>query len=364
MPDLSLLRQLINSNTTNFFNSLRSLSIKFNKRNCMEEFKAPFIIRSPHDIKNRYTVVSNRLINDKNLSFGAKGLMLYFLSCRDDKRFSFNKTHNEFKQTLGKDALKTLFDELMRKNYMVRIKTISRGVKDFVYYIYEEKTHDSEAAQEHSKEKKPLETHFSSYPGFTNTKNPHGQQKDQPHTSLSQEIEVYTQKQKCTDQDVSLYIDAFIKYLKTLDPNYPINETSQWEIAFRKLLKQVGASKTRILQLLDWLPYNEFWRTHINTPDALRRYYSKLVHIMLSMDEAKFQQTKEKAKIFLLAKKRKALVKEKLAGKFTDKFSRIDVDTSDDTLCKIHLHGYKNEYKCIELDYYKEDKHWAALQLV
>ena len=68
-----------------------------------------------------YTVIANTLINDKSLSWQARGLLMYLLSKPDD--WSVTKTDLSNQSPAGGDAVATILKELETKCYISREKT-------------------------------------------------------------------------------------------------------------------------------------------------------------------------------------------------------------------------------------------------
>lgn len=92
------------------------------------------ITRIHHD--ENYTCVSNEIGRDKNLSFKAKGLLYYMLTCKDDWDFSIQGICSMGSD--GYESVRTGLIELEKAGYLKRtnIREFSRIV-DVQYDIYE-----------------------------------------------------------------------------------------------------------------------------------------------------------------------------------------------------------------------------------
>lgn len=92
------------------------------------------ILRVVHD--DNYSVMSNEVLRDKNLSFKAKGLLCYMLSCKDD--WDFNIEGIAAMGSDGYKAVRTGLIELERAGYLKRefIRDGNR-IGDTQYTIFE-----------------------------------------------------------------------------------------------------------------------------------------------------------------------------------------------------------------------------------
>ena len=68
---------------------------------------------------SRYTTIPNELIQNKNLSAKAKGIIVYLLSLPDNWVVYKTELHNNF--TDGKDSIRSGFDELVEAGYIVTV---------------------------------------------------------------------------------------------------------------------------------------------------------------------------------------------------------------------------------------------------
>ena len=88
-----------------------------------------------HKNKN-YTVMSNYHLQDKNLSFKAKGLLSYMLSLPDDWNYTINGLVANSKE--GVKAIKNILKELQEYRYLtITKKKNNKGQFEYEYEIYE-----------------------------------------------------------------------------------------------------------------------------------------------------------------------------------------------------------------------------------
>ena len=95
------------------------------------------IQRCPHDKENPY-VMSNKLsIQDKSLSWGATGLLIYLLSLKKDWIVHKDELSNRKKN--GRDATRTYFDELIEKRYILDIQLYKGNLTVFITKVVQER---------------------------------------------------------------------------------------------------------------------------------------------------------------------------------------------------------------------------------
>lgn len=92
------------------------------------------ISRIHHD--ENYTCISNGIGRDKNLSFKAKGILVYLLGCKDD--WNFNVQGICSMSTDGYESVRTGLIELEKTGYLKRTDIREGGrIIDVQYDIYE-----------------------------------------------------------------------------------------------------------------------------------------------------------------------------------------------------------------------------------
>ena len=87
--------------------------------------------------KNNYTCVSNEILQRKDLSMQAKGLLVYLLSLPEDWELHKSEVWKHFSN--GRDAVYRAFEELERKGYIQGKKfRDEKGRIQYQYTVYEE----------------------------------------------------------------------------------------------------------------------------------------------------------------------------------------------------------------------------------
>jgi hypothetical protein len=78
------------------------------------------IIRIQKDKNNPYVIINKKFLNDRNLSWQAKGLLTYLFSLPDDWEIKVEDLKNRSKN--GRDSTNTIIKELIHHNYIKREK--------------------------------------------------------------------------------------------------------------------------------------------------------------------------------------------------------------------------------------------------
>ncbi len=109
----------------------------------MAEFKviSGQIIRSPKRGAVNYTPISNKVLQNTDLSFGARGLLIYILSL--PITWKPVKAQIQKKNNYGKDAFNTIWRELVNKNYVHSSRVKDKDSGKFLgwsHTVYEEPT--------------------------------------------------------------------------------------------------------------------------------------------------------------------------------------------------------------------------------
>jgi len=117
----------------------------------MQKFKVVSgqIIRSPKRGAVNYTPISNKVLQNTDLSFGARGLLIYILSL--PITWKPVKVQIQKKNDYGKTAFNTLWKELVDKNYIhsTRVKDEESGkFLGWSHTVYEEPTIGKTESQE------------------------------------------------------------------------------------------------------------------------------------------------------------------------------------------------------------------------
>ena len=114
--------------------------------------------------EKNYTIIDNDYLKDKNLSFGAIGLMTLLLSFKDDTKFS--------KELISKVSGKSVklvtkyLNELKKNNYVIIKRYTTKDGYYYDYFIYESNTFNpnfnskSQCAQNQTLESQPIGSQY------------------------------------------------------------------------------------------------------------------------------------------------------------------------------------------------------------
>ena len=76
--------------------------------------------------KERFSIVNNKIIEDKQISFKARGLLIYMLSKPDDWKFYPDELANHSDKD-GVKAINTALQEMESAGYLVRKRKRDKG---------------------------------------------------------------------------------------------------------------------------------------------------------------------------------------------------------------------------------------------
>ncbi|OTG87850.1 hypothetical protein [Acinetobacter sp. ANC 3813] len=98
------------------------------------------IFRAPHDKTNPYTLISNRMLRDKNLRHSERGLLCQILSWTDYHFLCINALVKFSKE--GRDAIRGMIDRLIAAGYIRKFqqKDVQGQFSRVVYQVYEQST--------------------------------------------------------------------------------------------------------------------------------------------------------------------------------------------------------------------------------
>lgn len=97
------------------------------------------IERCPHDAEHPYTMVSNSLIRDKEISPACRWLVIYLLSSIDRWKIKVAFVAAHVGEFMCKEIVYKLFDEAMEAGYLKRDEYVDAGLKRYRYILSETK---------------------------------------------------------------------------------------------------------------------------------------------------------------------------------------------------------------------------------
>ena len=100
-----------------------------------QENSEVFFKRAPHDKKNPYVMISQELINDKNISPECRFLLIYLLSNKNRFKININNIVSCNEITWGRTKVTRLINEAIEARYITReIKRDTNGSYESLEY--------------------------------------------------------------------------------------------------------------------------------------------------------------------------------------------------------------------------------------
>ncbi len=191
--------------------------------------------------ENNYTIIDNDYLKDKNLSFGAIGLMTLLLSFKDDTKFNLKL----ISMVSGKSikVVTKYLNELKRNNYVNVKRYTTKDGYYYDYFIYENNTlnpnfiNKSQCTQNQTLESQYIGSQcIGNGTNITNTIYKQDKIIDKTKLNLSHLTEFIIDKGLIDINDISLF--AYDKYLQGL-----INKEN-----YEKVLKSVTYTTNHIIR--------------------------------------------------------------------------------------------------------------------
>jgi DNA-binding transcriptional ArsR family regulator len=257
--------------------------------------------------KNKFTVISNKLAQNNNLSLKARGLMCYFLSLPDDWIIYVDQLAKVMKEK--KCAISSGLSELKEAGYVHHIKL---GFKEgWQYFTFGEPI---------SKEEFKLFLRTTRFSNSSENEQFGNQQLQK--TNLKDKEQIYIKnKENITKEnpgatgataplasneahdlspfskDVIEILELLKKSLRSLKADYRITASQEknWSLDIDKILKIDKRDPNEVKQIVTWVAGDKFWAPNIKSGSKLRNQYDSLA---IKMNEAKALKDNEKYKVF------------------------------------------------------------------
>lgn len=236
-----------------------------------------------------------RVLQDKRISFRARGVLGYLLSLPDGWEASAERIARD--TTEGRDAVATALKELESVGYLARRKYQTTGGTWAWAWLYSD-TPDELAAhvEDELRAAGAATVHWETVDGFPvdgptsgNTTSPQVEPSTgKPNTENQGTKKVLlTQRTEDTDKDspseppaaVRDDVEALCTRLRDRMIANGCKEptiTKAWRDEARRLLDRDGRELDKALNLIDWCQQDTFWRSNIHSMPTFRKQYDKL----------------------------------------------------------------------------------------
>ena len=234
------------------------------------------IKRAPRP-KTNFTIITNAVLRDENLSFRARGVLASILSRPDNWKTTAESLARESKE--GRSAILTTLKELEVAGYMKRTKY--RNEKG--QWVWESFVYDS-PQQNHKPE--------SSFPS---TDKPTS---DEPSTEIQTLIEELSKNERKEERDTRTYgdeihaaCDLLADLIESNGSKRPV-VNDKWLSDMERLNRIDERSWEQITKAIEWCQADDFWRGNIMSPGKLRKQYDQLrLAAQRNTKQSKFTKT-------------------------------------------------------------------------
>lgn len=204
-----------------------------------------------------YVILDKRFLNNANISWQAKGLLAYMLALPNDWQFNVQDLKKRSKN--GRDATKTIINELVAAGYIQKEQIRTAGKFGKVDYVVRETPlTDNPSTEKPSTENPPLLNN--------NTTNNKTTNKDLCHKR------VYD-----ADSNEMVLVNYFIKRIKINNPNFKEPNKQKWADTFRKIIELDHREPRVISELILFVQTDDFEMSNVMSPEKLRKRFDSLL---------------------------------------------------------------------------------------
>ena len=213
---------------------------------------------------SRFTIISNEVIQNDEISARAKGLHAYLISLPDDWKIFKSELVRHF--TEGRDALNSAFNELEQSGYIVKNKKRNSDGQfaGYQYRVYESRQTGSDVKENQVTDFQSTGNQFAENPHLQST---HLQRTNKPNTH---EFPAIYRK--------ALELAKLIEELHQKEDSRFRGKLQIWAKDIEKLIRLDNREYTEIEQVLRWCKTpDNFWFSNIMSGKKLRQQFPTLL---------------------------------------------------------------------------------------
>lgn len=218
------------------------------------------IKRAPRP-KTNFTIITNAVLRDENLSFRARGVLACILSRPDNWKTTAESLARESKE--GRSAILTVLKELEVAGYMNRTKYRNeKGQWVWESFVYDSPQHNHKPESNYPPTDKPTS----------------GEPSTEIQTLIEEPIK-NERKEEVTTHTYGVEITQLSNLLADLIEANGIKRpdvTDKWHQEIERLNRLDGYSYEQIEQTIRWVQQDSFWRSNVLSPAKLRKQFGAL----------------------------------------------------------------------------------------
>jgi hypothetical protein len=218
------------------------------------------IKRAPRP-KTNFTIITNAVLRDENLSFRARGVLACILSRPDNWKTTAESLARESKE--GRSAILTVLKELEVAGYMKRTKYRNeKGQWVWESFVYDSPQHNHKPESNYPPTDKPTS--------------------GEPSTEIQTLIEEPIKNERKEEVTTRTYGDEITQLSNLLADLIEANGikrpdvTDKWHQEIERLNRLDGYSYEQIEQTIRWVQQDSFWRSNVLSPAKLRKQFGAL----------------------------------------------------------------------------------------
>lgn len=224
--------------------------------------------------KSKYSIISNSVMQDMNLSWKAKGILCYLLHLPDD--WKINLIHLEKQATDGIESLKSGFKELKESGYIEHDTLREKGkIIGHLWIVHEEPINITEKPSHNECEpeaEKPA-TGFTTSGKSATTNTIDSLSKDKESIQNTNNI---VEPVGSMSADADHLLSFFIEKLKERKPDIKLPDRKRWLQEIDRMIRIDKRDPRKIKAMIDWIHRDPFWSANILSPLKLRQQYDQI----------------------------------------------------------------------------------------
>lgn len=237
--------------------------------------------------KSKYSIISNTLLQDVNLSWKAKGILCYLLHLPDD--WKINLIHLQKQATDGRESLKSGFKELKEKGYVEHQTIREKGkILSHIWIVHEEPILKNDRDDKEPEAGKPS-SGFTTCGKSATTNNLYSESKDSESILKTKEsVETAT-----LSADADSLVSFFIEKIKERKTDFKLPDRKRWLLEIDRMIRIDKRDPKKIKSMIEWIHRDSFWSKNILSPQKLREKYDQIeLHAIGKYEKANVQKNK------------------------------------------------------------------------
>jgi Txe/YoeB family toxin of Txe-Axe toxin-antitoxin module len=250
--------------------NIKTFTIKSN------EEKTILFQRSPHDREHPFVMINKFMFRDKNLTIETKGFLGYLLTLPDT--WKINQKHLCETLGFGKEKFYRMLNELIKFGYCekVKVKDESGRYMSLQYSFSEEPRFKKEVPRPEKPDTEKQELGKQEL-GKHETYRIHNIESKEENSIAPIGGERSSSKADLIPPEALEIAQALLNKILLMNPKHKLPKLDVWAKTIDLMMRIDKRTKEEILEILDWIFNDPFWKTAVLSPDKLRKHYDTIL---------------------------------------------------------------------------------------